>query len=121
MPVWSGPVSTLHALGADDWRQQLHSVVLEGRGLRSLAGLAAAHRLVAANLADNLISDLADLSGCTALQQLNISDNLVLEVRSSLDLPERIAVLWSGDQKASHNCRLRMQKLFLSYACQPHE
>jgi Leucine-rich repeat (LRR) protein len=81
--VCSGPVSTSHTLGANDWLHQLHSVVLEGRGLRGLAGLAAAHRLVAANLADNLISDLADLAGCTGIQQLNISNNLVSEVRSS--------------------------------------
>jgi Leucine-rich repeat (LRR) protein len=59
-------------------------VVLEGRGFRSLAGLAVAHKLVAANLADNLISDLAGLSGCTGLQQLNISNNLVAEVRNSV-------------------------------------
>lgn len=80
----AGPISTPHTLGADDWRTQLHSVVLEGRGFRSLAGLAVAHKLVAANLADNLISDLAGLSGCTGLQQLNISNNLVAEVRNSV-------------------------------------
>lgn len=78
-PVHAGPVPTLPTLGAGDWRQ-LHSVVLEGRGLRVLHGLGAAHNLVSVNLADNLISDLSELSGCSRLQQLDVSNNLVLEV-----------------------------------------
>lgn len=80
----AGPVATLHTLGADDWRQLLHTVVLEGQKLRSLQGLSDACNLVAANLADNLISNLAELAGCSKMQRLDVSSNLVLEVSSAL-------------------------------------
>lgn len=70
----------IHTLGAADWRELLHSLVLEGQGLRSVQGLAAAHHLMTANLADNLISNLAELAACSKLQRLDISNNLVAEV-----------------------------------------
>jgi Leucine-rich repeat (LRR) protein len=73
-------VTALHTLGAADWRELLHSVVLEGQRLRGVQGLAAAHNLVAANLADNLISNLAELAACSKLQRLDISNNLAAEV-----------------------------------------
>lgn len=84
-PVHAGPVPTLPTLGTGDWRQLLHSVVLEGRGLRVLQGLGTAHNLVSVNLANNLISDLSELSGCSRLQQLDVSHNLVHQVRLIMD------------------------------------
>lgn len=77
----AGPVATLHSLGTGDWRQLLHSVVLECQGLRSLRGLAAAPNLVSASLADNLVCDLSELAACTRIQHLDINNNLVTEVR----------------------------------------
>lgn len=73
-------MATLQTLGASDWRQLLHSVVLDGQGLRSLQGLAAACNLVTVSLADNFISDLQELAACSKLQCLDISSNLVSEV-----------------------------------------
>jgi hypothetical protein len=79
-----GPVAVLPAAvaSAAGWQQLLHSVVLEGRCLCSLAGLAAASRLVVASFADNLLTGLQGLQGCGQLQELNISNNLVTEVRA---------------------------------------
>jgi hypothetical protein len=68
------------AAPAAGWQQLLHTLVLEGRGLRSLAGVAAASRLVVASFADNLLTGLQGLQGCGQLQELNISSNLVKEV-----------------------------------------
>jgi hypothetical protein len=78
----AGPVVALPAAvaSAAGWQQLLHTVVLEGRGLRSLAGLATASRLVVASFADNLLTGLQGLQGCGQLLELNISNNLVTEV-----------------------------------------
>jgi hypothetical protein len=82
----AGPVAALTAAvaSAAGWQQLLHTVMLDGRGLRSLTGLAAASRLVVASFADNLLTGLQGLQGCGQLQELNISNNLVTEVCASV-------------------------------------
>lgn len=70
-------------MSAAGWQQLLHTLVLEGRGLTSLAGLAAASRLVVASFAANLLTGLQGLQGCGQLQELNVSGNLVTEVRAA--------------------------------------
>ncbi|WIA10534.1 hypothetical protein OEZ85_010722 [Tetradesmus obliquus] len=79
----TGPVGVppaAPAMSAAGWQQLLHTLVLEGRGLTSLAGLAAASRLVVASFAANLLTGLQGLQGCGQLQELNVSGNLVTEL-----------------------------------------
>lgn len=73
----------LSTLGASDWRLMLHSIVVDGQGVRSLQGLSAACNLVSASFADNLLASLTDLAGCSKLTSLNISSNLITEVTTN--------------------------------------
>lgn len=101
----SGPVSALHTLGGGDWRQLLHTVALEGQGLTSLQGLAAAANLSAVSLSDNLITDLQELAACTKLQCLDISSNLVTEV--GVRCMEGLETAWQHQTAAGRWCAIK--------------
>jgi hypothetical protein len=75
-------VPVLHTLGgSSDWRLLLHSVVLDGRSVAELQGLAdAAPNLVSASFQGNLLEDLSGLAGCSLLRCLCLADNLITEV-----------------------------------------
>eukprot|EP00879_Flechtneria_rotunda_P020303 GHRR01021351.1.p1 GENE.GHRR01021351.1~~GHRR01021351.1.p1 ORF type:complete len:647 (+),score=280.15 GHRR01021351.1:1761-3701(+) len=79
----TGPVPKLPAGNTADLhptQHQIFSLVVESRGLDSLAGVGAAHNLVCASFADNLLGSATGLEGCSQLQQLNLSSNLISEL-----------------------------------------